>query len=90
MKIAIGSKEYRFVFKLYWDTVPKTCQNFKCLCTGEKGLSKISQKPLHYKGTIFHRIIKEFMAQSGDFTTGDGKGGESIYGEKFKDENFTI
>lgn len=57
--------------------------------TGEKGIGK-SGKPLHYKGSTFHRIIPSFMLQGGDFTLGDGRGGESIYGEKFADENFKI
>jgi len=88
--ISIGGKPSgKIVFKLYSDLTPKTCENFRSLCTGEKGTGKLG-KPLHFKGSSFHRIIKGFMIQGGDFTAGNGTGGESIYGYKFSDENFEV
>jgi hypothetical protein len=81
--IEIGGKRIgRMVFELYDEIVPRTTFNFKALCTGEKGMGS-QGKPLHYKGSTFHRIIPDFMCQGGDFTRGDGRGGESVYGAKF-------
>jgi cyclophilin family peptidyl-prolyl cis-trans isomerase len=89
-EISIGGKSRgRIIFQLRNDVVPGTAENFRSLCTGEKGLGS-SGKPLHYKDSKFHRIIPGFMCQGGDFTTGDGRGGESIYGGKFHDENFQL
>ena len=90
--VNIGGREAgRITMELFADT-PKTSENFRALCTGEKGETEGSYfdkpKKLHYKGSPFHRVIPGFMAQGGDITRGDGRGGASIYGEKFRDENF--
>ena len=84
-----GEAAGRVVFGLFGNTVPKTAANFATLCDGSAGVGNAG-KPLHFKDSAFHRIIPGFMAQGGDFTNHNGTGGESIYGETFKDENFEV
>ncbi|EJF56505.1 hypothetical protein DICSQDRAFT_71357 [Dichomitus squalens LYAD-421 SS1] len=92
----------RIIFELFNDTAPKTCENFRALCTGEKGISPLSERPLYYKNSIIHRSINGFMIQGGGehssssfksnkrhFTKRNGTGGESIYGAPFADEDLT-
>lgn len=77
------------IIELRKDVVPKTAENFRALCTGEKGIGQLG-KPLHYKGIRFHKVTRVYVAQSGDVVNNDGTGGESIYGPVFEDENFKL
>lgn len=77
------------IIELRKDVVPKTAENFRALCTGECGIGTLG-KPLHYKGTKFHKIKRVFVVQSGDVVKNDGSSGESIYGPVFDDENFEL
>lgn len=80
----------RIVIGLYGYVNPRTTENFRALCACDRGVGKVYGKPLCYKGSVFHRIIPDFMVQGGDITHGNGVGGESIYGEMFPDENFAL
>jgi len=84
-----GSPLGRIKLELFVKDCPKTCENFRQFCTGEYTSSQFNQQPAGYKGSTFHRIIKDFMIQGGDFINGDGTGKLSIYGPSFPDENFT-
>ena len=108
-----GISAGRITMELFNDIAPRTSENFRALCTGEKGIGKVQKKtirffcendtwdtfssfqqstgkPLHYKGIIFHRVVKDFMIQSGDFSNGNGTGGESIYGGTFEGKKYFL
>lgn len=91
LTIAVDGKalDEKIEIGLFGSNTPKTAENFKQLCAEPKQ-SKVSNHLLSYKGSSFHRIIPNFMIQGGDFTNHDGTGGESIYGNKFADENFDV
>lgn len=79
----------RVIIELRKDVIPKTAENFRCLCTGEKGIG-VNGRPLHYKGIKFHKVQRLFMVQGGDVVKNDGTSGESIYGPFFEDENLKL
>ena len=78
-----GTPLGRVILELFNDVCPRTAENFRALCTGEKGLGQYTQKSLHYQGVKLHRVVRDFMIQGGDFSAGNGTGGESIYGGTF-------
>ena len=87
MDVVIGGRPTgRIVIELQQDIVPKTCENFRCLCTGERGTSRVSGAKLHLQGTRFHRVIPGLGMHGGDFVKGDGTGSESMWGCLFADE----
>eukprot|EP01065_Artemidia_motanka_P016421 TRINITY_DN2009_c4_g1_i1.p1 TRINITY_DN2009_c4_g1~~TRINITY_DN2009_c4_g1_i1.p1 ORF type:complete len:375 (+),score=121.43 TRINITY_DN2009_c4_g1_i1:47-1126(+) len=90
MDFAVGGRPIgRVLFELFYDDAPKTCENFRALCTGERGhVPDHPTVPMHYKGSTIHRVIAGFVVQGGDFTAGDGSGGWSIWGQSFEDETF--
>ncbi|ORC91978.1 cyclophilin [Trypanosoma theileri] len=92
-QVSIGGKvqKEKIILELFDDVTPKTCANFRALCTGNEGkVTEGTHIPMTYKGSTFHRIIAGFMIQGGDFTNHNGTGGVSIYGERFEDENFDV
>lgn len=84
-----GKKVGRIEIELFEDRVPRTAENFRMLCTGEKGVGRSGAK-LHYKGSKIHKIIPGYLLQGGDFIANDGSGNESVYGPRFEDENFSV
>ena len=90
LDISIGHSPYgRLVIQLDDHVTPTTAENFRALCTGEHGKTE-NGTVLHYKGCAFHKVIPQFIIQGGDFESGDGRGGSSIYGRRFADENFKL
>jgi peptidylprolyl isomerase len=88
--MSIGGQDAgRITIMLRADVCPKTAENFRCLCTGEKGIGRAG-KQLHFKGSCFHRVVPGFMCQGGDFTLGNGSGGESVDPYTTANENFTL
>lgn len=89
--VSIGDQPAgRIVMEMFTDVTPNTCRNFMTLCSGQQEINSMKRFQMSYKGTPFHRVIKGFMVQGGDITSGDGRGGYSIYGRNFNDENFVL